>query len=51
MVKTYYIYNQQNDEFIGEVLAMSIADAEYIAAGTFFDYGSNEMYALSADSF
>ena len=51
MVKTYYIYDQQTDDFVGEVLATSIADAEYIAAGTFFDHRSIDMYALSADSF
>ncbi|MBP5710035.1 MAG: hypothetical protein J6W84_03555 [Bacteroidales bacterium] len=51
MEKTYYIFDQQTDDFIGEVLAISIADAEYIACGTFLDHGAFDMYALSADSF
>lgn len=51
MEKTYYIFSEQTEELIGEVLATSIADAEYIACGTFFDYNTTDMYALSADSF
>lgn len=47
--KTYCIYDQQTDEYIGDVLAISVEDAEFIAAGTFFDHNSNDMYALSAD--
>lgn len=50
-MQTYYIFDEDTDTLIGEVLAISVADAEYIAAGTFFDHPSNRMYALSAASF
>lgn len=46
-MKTYYIYNEQTEAYIGEVEASSIEEAEYKAAGKFTDYGSAEMYALS----
>lgn len=48
--KTYNIYHQQTDELIGKVLAISVEDAEFVAAGTFLDYSSFEMYALCADN-
>ena len=51
MERTYYIFDEDTDIMIGEVLAISVADAEYIAAGTFLDHPSHRMYALSADSF
>ena len=51
MEKTYFIFSEQTEEFIGTVLATSIADAEYIACGTFLDHETTDMYALSADSF
>lgn len=50
-MQTYYIFDEDTDTMIGEVLAVSVADAEYIAAGTFLDHPTNRMYALSADSF
>ena len=46
---TYFIFDQFTDECVGEVTAMNVLDAEYIAAGKFLDHGL--MYALSADSF
>lgn len=46
---TYFIFDQNTDECVGEVTAMNILDAEYIAAGTFLDHGL--MYALAADTF
>ena len=49
IVETYYIFDQHTDDFIGTVLAISTADAEEIAAGTFLDYGL--MYALPHSSF
>ncbi|MCM1200254.1 MAG: hypothetical protein NC548_31230 [Lachnospiraceae bacterium] len=45
-MKTYYIYNNQTDEFLGEVMAVSIIDAE-IKASAKFDVYSDELYAFS----
>ena len=50
-MQTYYIFDEDTDTLIGEVLAVSVADAEYIAAGAFFDHPTNRMYALSANNF
>ena len=47
LTTTYCIYDQYTDEFIGEVLAISEDDAEFIAAGKFLDHGM--MYALRYD--
>lgn len=49
-MQTYYIFDEQTEEFVGEVLATSILDAELTAA-ELFESTSNQMYALSAASF
>lgn len=45
-MKIYYIYNNQTDEFIGEIKAFNITDAE-IRASAKFDKYSDEIYAFS----
>lgn len=45
-MKTYYIYNQYTDEYIGELKASSILDAE-IKTWEIFGIGTDDVYALS----
>ena len=45
-MKTYYIYNQYTDEYIGELKANSILDAE-IKTWETFGIGTDDVYALS----
>lgn len=45
-MKTYYIYDFQTDEFICEVRAWSIVDAE-IRACKELNKGSDDVYAFS----
>lgn len=45
-MKTYYIYNFQTDEFICEVRAWSIVDAE-IRACKQLNIGSDDVYAFT----
>lgn len=50
--RTYYIYDAaQHNAYVGEVLAISVDDAEYIAAGTFFDHNVADMFAVAANEF
>ena len=46
-MKTYYIYNISNDEYLGEVKANSIVDAEYKACGVFLDVESDYISAFT----
>jgi len=45
-MKTYYIYNQYSDEYIGELKADSILDAELKSFGI-FGIGGEDIYALT----
>lgn len=45
-MKTYYIYNQYTDEFIGELKADSILNAE-LKAYNAFGIGGEDVYALT----
>ena len=49
-MKTFMIFDMQTDEYIGEVLAFSVADAE-ITASKKFDIPSGELYAISIYEF
>ena len=47
-MKTYYIYNQNTDEFIGELKANSVIDTELKAWDVFgHTVGASEVYALT----
>lgn len=47
-MKTYYIYNQDTDKYIGELKADSILDAELKAWDTFnHTVGADDVYALT----
>lgn len=47
-MKTYYIYNQNTDEFIGKLKASSIVDAELKSWDAFeHTVGASEVYALT----
>ena len=48
-MRTYNIYNMQNNELIGEVKASSVTDAE-IKASEEFNIGSLELYALTKEN-
>lgn len=48
-MQTYYIFDEHTNTLVGEVLAISIADAEEIAAGTYLDHGM--MYAIPCTNF
>lgn len=50
-MQTYYIFDSSTGEPVGEVLAISVADAEYIAAGTFTMHRAIDMYAIPASAF
>lgn len=45
-MRTYYIYNQYTDEYIGEIKAKNILDAE-LSAWKVFGVGGEDVYALS----
>lgn len=45
-MKIYYIYNQYTDEYIGELKANSILDAE-LKSWEVFGIGADDVYALS----
>ena len=49
-MKTFMIFDMQTDEYIGEVLAFSVTDAE-ITASKKFDILSGELYAISIYEF
>lgn len=45
-MRTYYIYNYQTDEFLGEIKADSIIQAEIKASGI-FNIDSENVYAFT----
>ncbi len=45
-MRTYYIYDYQTDEFLGEVKADSIIQAEIKASGI-FNIDSEQLYAFT----
>ena len=45
-MKTYYVYDTQTDEFLCEVRAWSVVDAE-IRACKLLNKGSDEVYAFT----
>lgn len=50
-MQTYYIFDCTTEEPVGEVLAISTADAEYIAAGLFTNHRTIDMYAIPDSAF
>ena len=49
-MKEYKIFYEQTDEYIGEIMAIDVLDAE-LRASRIFNTGSDEIYALSKEIF
>ena len=48
-MKKYYIYDMNTDEKIGEVMANTVVNAELKFLRESGEYGSDEIYALTAE--
>ena len=48
-MKKYIIYDMQTEEKLGEVMAYDVVNAELKFLKNNYNFGSNDIYALSAE--